>query len=589
MDPVSIASAAVSITATSLKVAYAIYTFIEDVRTVDSNLKGLHDEVLGLSRVSDAIHKVWIKNSVVIERREKEDGQLWVVVQASLGDCDNTVKQMSVAIAGAHKGGKMDRFLSKTVAKAVRLNLKEKDIDMFRKQIHSHNNAMQSGLATIQICLQLHNNSEQASIVRSLDELRQHVIGVRRAIEPGGVYDTFKPLPEADVKIAHNFKQFVQEAESFRSSSSTLIEGPRSTVWGGSVAGDPLSRDQIRNIQDWIPPIQEEATPEEPDRTHTISPSTTSARFNLHSQNSNSSNSPFKHSRKLALVNRFYDLGDQNLIGGDATKAEGFLRKYLQYTDGSSLAQKGHAVLRLAYVCVLLLKPEDAIQMMSYGPDQLDTRDEAAVQQELPFRKDILAMAYWRKEQLPDAIMHAEASYELKSRGDGVSMGSLSWTLWFLSQLFADAREVEEAEAYRSFLPKGYTFPSDADQHIRDYQIFLIEATMEARFVQNNSPGLSKEQHGSPPVIRTTGDAEDSFHDRLRSPLDPVESSYQNTGDVDDAFDDRFSSALDWSKPMEQQHSKEPSSQVANKIEGNGILSTQDGKLREHHRSNFPQ
>jgi len=54
-------------------------------------------------------------------------------------------------------------------------------------------------------------------------------------------------------------KKLVNEADSVHSSASTVV-GDRSTVWGGSVFGDPLTQEQYRGIRDWIPPpIQEES------------------------------------------------------------------------------------------------------------------------------------------------------------------------------------------------------------------------------------------------------------------------------------------------------------------------------------------
>ena len=62
-------------------------------------------------------------------------------------------------------------------------------------------------------------------------------------------------IGEDSERISRNLRLFVQAAESFHSSASTIIaDGAGSTVWGGSVVGDPLSDEQHRNILDWIPP-----------------------------------------------------------------------------------------------------------------------------------------------------------------------------------------------------------------------------------------------------------------------------------------------------------------------------------------------
>lgn len=53
-------------------------------------------------------------------------------------------------------------------------------------------------------------------------------------------------------RISHNLQSLVQAAESFHSSASTVAAG--STVWGGSVMGEPLTQEQYGNIEEWITP-----------------------------------------------------------------------------------------------------------------------------------------------------------------------------------------------------------------------------------------------------------------------------------------------------------------------------------------------
>jgi hypothetical protein len=46
MDPLSIAASAGTLVGTCLKTGTALYTFIDNSRSVDSNLKALYDEIL---------------------------------------------------------------------------------------------------------------------------------------------------------------------------------------------------------------------------------------------------------------------------------------------------------------------------------------------------------------------------------------------------------------------------------------------------------------------------------------------------------------------------------------------------------------
>ena len=86
-------------------------------------------------------------------------------------------------------------------------------------------------------CLQFDNNSAQHLIIGSLADLKRSLIELKASIEPGGAYNMTATLPLADRRVAQNFQRLVREAESFHSSRSTIAG---STVWGGSIMGDPL-------------------------------------------------------------------------------------------------------------------------------------------------------------------------------------------------------------------------------------------------------------------------------------------------------------------------------------------------------------
>jgi DNA repair exonuclease SbcCD ATPase subunit len=110
---------------------------VTNVCDIDENIKALHDEILGLSRVSDAIQKTWAANATVIASRAKEDGDLWVAVQESLQDCDDMVQRLESTIRRVSKEVEPSRNLGNKILRAVKLNLKEKEIEQYRKQINS--------------------------------------------------------------------------------------------------------------------------------------------------------------------------------------------------------------------------------------------------------------------------------------------------------------------------------------------------------------------------------------------------------------------------------------------------------------------
>lgn len=93
-------------------------------------------------------------------------------------------------------------------------------------------------------------------MARKLSEIQLSIIGIENALqteESPGVFSS--DMPEDDGRIYSNLRKLVKEAESFHSNASSVVEiEKRSTRWDGSVLGQPLSDEQLRQIQNWIPP-----------------------------------------------------------------------------------------------------------------------------------------------------------------------------------------------------------------------------------------------------------------------------------------------------------------------------------------------
>ena len=133
------------------QVVCTLYTFLGESRNVDANVKGLHDEALALSRISEAIQKAWTGNARVVEVCAKNDKELWSSVKISLDDCLATVARLSEQLNQLEERNILERGFFKKAVRTARLNMRTKDIDQYRRQIHSHCNVMQGGLIMIQM------------------------------------------------------------------------------------------------------------------------------------------------------------------------------------------------------------------------------------------------------------------------------------------------------------------------------------------------------------------------------------------------------------------------------------------------------
>jgi hypothetical protein len=77
------------------------------------------------------------------------NGNLWVSVKASLDDCKNTLGKFDTKLDEVRTGGFLGRGFLRKPIKLVKLNMKMKDILLFKQQVHSYNNAVQSALQMI--------------------------------------------------------------------------------------------------------------------------------------------------------------------------------------------------------------------------------------------------------------------------------------------------------------------------------------------------------------------------------------------------------------------------------------------------------
>jgi hypothetical protein len=130
-------------------VAGAIFTFVDDARTVDSSVSDLLQEILGLSRVSEAISQTLTQHPIIATAELTNNSNLWVSVKASLDDCKNALGKLDTKLDEVQTGGFLRRGFLRKPIKLVKLKMKMKDIHLFKQQVHSYNNAMQSALQMI--------------------------------------------------------------------------------------------------------------------------------------------------------------------------------------------------------------------------------------------------------------------------------------------------------------------------------------------------------------------------------------------------------------------------------------------------------
>ena len=99
----------------------------------------------------DAVSRSWRENPLVASAQVSNEGYLWESVKTSLEDCKATLQKLDLILDEVRKDGFLERGFLRRPAKTVKLNMKMKDIVLFRQQLHSYNNAMHSALQMINV------------------------------------------------------------------------------------------------------------------------------------------------------------------------------------------------------------------------------------------------------------------------------------------------------------------------------------------------------------------------------------------------------------------------------------------------------
>jgi hypothetical protein len=106
----------------------------------------------------------------------------------------------------------------------------------------------------------LHSNSNQEDISHQLADLKDQITLTSSLVlqqQQSGLTSNSDLAQDAS-RITSYLNKLTHAAQSLHSSASTVIEGDRTTVWGGSILGEQLSTEQYQDIRNWIPPPIEE-------------------------------------------------------------------------------------------------------------------------------------------------------------------------------------------------------------------------------------------------------------------------------------------------------------------------------------------
>ncbi|KAF7556472.1 hypothetical protein G7Z17_g1395 [Cylindrodendrum hubeiense] len=454
MDPLSIAAGAAGLVSGCAGIISVLYTWIDDTIDIDENVSSLLEEITALSRVLESVSNASAKAPGMVVAEIDPDGSLWISVRDTLGDIKSTLDKLNLLLADVLKSstGVFNRGFLRRPTKHIRFSLRSKDINTYKDRIKSYNTAMTSALQMINVCLLIQNNSSQENVIQVLSGLKSQVRRVEFALQattPFGAGPAERT--EEDDRISRNMKQLVRVAENFHSSASTIVrEGPRSTVWGGSIMGDRLTDDQVSSIQNWIPPPIDEETPY---RNGSVNRSRSRRDSLPHAGTEEGRRSDSDDDIDKELARRLEELAVTNQKSGDHEKAENFYRRAIDSGKASDRSPQHLAMMRanLAYVCMCQQKWKEAEEILAPMAFEKKTHDILVYH-----GLHALAMVSAKGSDLDAAYSFGKRALWGKRKVIGKSDPSCWDTSALLSRICFARNDIAEAEAHMSFIPSSY-------------------------------------------------------------------------------------------------------------------------------------
>jgi hypothetical protein len=152
MDPLSIASAAIAISATVSRVLYSIASFAVAAKDVDENLQGLHVELGTLHGSVSSIASSFQVPAFAAAAKAVSDeyrNSIWTHLQSNLENCTITLSRLELILQDI-QGKNKQTFIGKGI-RQWQLDDRTGEINSLRLQVQNYNGALHTVLQAFQL------------------------------------------------------------------------------------------------------------------------------------------------------------------------------------------------------------------------------------------------------------------------------------------------------------------------------------------------------------------------------------------------------------------------------------------------------
>ncbi|CAH0054634.1 unnamed protein product [Clonostachys solani] len=219
MNPLSITASTLTVIQAVGVVTIGVGTFVHSLRTIDSRLTGLYDELSDLQGNLKTIENTLIGCKDI--DLSLIDDAIWHQSEIAIGNCQATVNDLARLVDKIKEASRPGTIGWKVQA-IFELKVHERDLAGFRDKVHQSNSALQTMLHIIVVSLSLRQNASQSQILTELSNLKQSINNTWNASsKPTGDRRNSMSGNRLDNNITRDLRHLAAAAETFYATASS--------------------------------------------------------------------------------------------------------------------------------------------------------------------------------------------------------------------------------------------------------------------------------------------------------------------------------------------------------------------------------